>query len=519
MEKRPTLKLKLPSGRAFPIHPSDNPQPTATPSMSTPKIKLKFGGSKTPSIETPMSTKPTPAPSAKKTTQNGSTPKKRRKAENGEDQYELAQDAIAVEPKPKKLKVAIKVKKLKSNNPEAKAMVTKPRFVAKLKGKAPTREPGVGYDSEASDREDDPAIEEEIILRMQPGEDCEYLRKAIEERRFGLRKDGGADVHMKFLQKDGRRAAVVIRGRMYAASLVDLPCIVEGMKSWDKKGWWKSADICQMLLVLGRVKDENEAKIFPLPKEVEAATFQYAHGLTPPMYRVRKRRFRKRISNRTIEAVEDEVNRLLEADENCFEYVKNEIVDLAEEAEEDSEASEDDDNARHLLDNAGLEEAEYDDEDAEGEYEEVSYINGNGEADAEGDFDAMDELQMELEKHLAEEGSEALSFEVNGDGSGMGESSAVVTPAAQIQSADDTSGDEDDGDEEDDVDDDDLKEQQQVLAQQREEIADLEAAIRTQTIELERQTNPILKQKVMKKIQSLKADLQLKKEAIGEGDD
>jgi TATA-binding protein-associated factor Taf7 len=33
---------------------------------------------------------------------------------------------------------------------------------------------------------------------------------------------------------------------------VDLPCIVEGMKSWDRRGWYKSADICQMLLVLGR---------------------------------------------------------------------------------------------------------------------------------------------------------------------------------------------------------------------------------------------------------------------------
>jgi transcription initiation factor TFIID subunit 7 len=93
---------------------------------------------------------------------------------------------------------------------------------------------------------------------MEPGEDCEYLRKAVEERRFGLKKDGGVDVGMKFLQKDGRRAVVFIQGRIYAASLVDLPCIIEGMKSWDKKGWWKSADICQMLLVLGKVNSEED---------------------------------------------------------------------------------------------------------------------------------------------------------------------------------------------------------------------------------------------------------------------
>jgi transcription initiation factor TFIID subunit 7 len=31
------------------------------------------------------------------------------------------------------------------------------------------------------------------------------------------------------------------------------------MKSWDRRGWYKSADICQMLLVLGRVNSDQEA--------------------------------------------------------------------------------------------------------------------------------------------------------------------------------------------------------------------------------------------------------------------
>src|ERR1700733_6159071 len=41
---------------------------------------------------------------------------------------------------------------------------------------------GLGYDSEASDREDDPAIEEQIILRCRPGEDAEYLRGCLERK-------------------------------------------------------------------------------------------------------------------------------------------------------------------------------------------------------------------------------------------------------------------------------------------------------------------------------------------------
>ena len=41
---------------------------------------------------------------------------------------------------------------------------------------------GLGYDSQASDREDDPAIEEQIILRCRPGEDAAYLRQCLERK-------------------------------------------------------------------------------------------------------------------------------------------------------------------------------------------------------------------------------------------------------------------------------------------------------------------------------------------------
>src|SRR5262245_11755695 len=44
------------------------------------------------------------------------------------------------------------------------------------------RDVGLGYDSEASDREDDPAIEEQIVVRCRPGEDAEYLRQCLDNK-------------------------------------------------------------------------------------------------------------------------------------------------------------------------------------------------------------------------------------------------------------------------------------------------------------------------------------------------
>src|SRR5437667_1428138 len=50
---------------------------------------------------------------------------------------------------------------------------------------------GLGYDSEASDREDDPAIEEQIILRCRPGADTEYLKTCLDKKEI-------PDVMIKF---------------------------------------------------------------------------------------------------------------------------------------------------------------------------------------------------------------------------------------------------------------------------------------------------------------------------------
>ncbi|EFR02314.1 transcription initiation factor TFIID subunit 7 [Nannizzia gypsea CBS 118893] len=520
MAGRRILKLTIGKKAAQPSQPSQSaPQPSQKsptpprPSASStpapaPKLKLKLG-LKLP-VQKPEQ-KPTPAKPKKpaktsKETPTSSSSKKRPRDTAADTNGKASRGAAAAEGAP--------VKRFK--------LTTKPKQPTALriknKGAPPVRPRGAGYDSEASDTEIDPALEEEFILRMEPGEDCEYLRKAIEEKRFGPRALGGADVSFKSLTRDGRRAIVTIRGNIYAAALVDLPAIIEGLKSWDKRGWYKAADICQMLLVLGKVKTEEEAHSYPLPKDVDPATFQYAHGLTPPLRWVRKRRFRKRISNRTIEAVELEVARLLKEDLAAIKPPDFEIMDQNQYARE-SQGEQD-----------GFE--EYDDEqDAEGEFfdESLQYEEQQYEEPLEMDDDLAAEMEAELAAH-ADAGSVPASAtpDVSHTGDDIQEPDTESyldvgtpqTPQTPLQAQAESSGDEDESgmsaaeDANDDLDEDAL-EQQHQLQEQLEEIAELEADVEAETRRWEGMNNPILKNKLGKRVQNLRQALELKKVSLG----
>ena len=501
---RPALKLKLSSLSTEPtaIEPS--------PASGAKKLTIKFGSISSAKPTTPVEA---PAPAAKKEKKprkpktakapaNGASPstgsKKRTKALQEEDDDN---DDVVELTKPQ-----IKRLKLTSKGP-----VT-PIIRAKLKGKPPPRPLGVGYDSESSDREVDPAIEEEFILRMAPGEDCDYLRKAIEDKNLGLpRREGGADVSIRFFNRDGRKAVISIKGRHYAATMVDLPCVIEGMKSWDRRGWWKSADICQMLFVTGQVDTEDMALTASLPPQTDPKTYQYPHGLTPPMHFVRKRRFRKRISNKTIEAVEDEVERLLAEDATCEPGTSRyEMLDLDRMTRENS-VTQSDQGGFNMLGNAGMQDAEYD-QDAEGEIDDTGYFD---------DYDQEDgkDLEADLEKAMRMDNENdipsATTTATTPATAGPGGLNGVPTPSAAGETGDETS-DEDAEDEEapEEIDEDAL-ERQRELQRQKEEIADLENAIKNETVKLERLTNVHLREKLVLKIRSLRADLDLKRGAAG----
>ncbi len=428
------------------------------------------------------------------------------------------------------------INKLKLGGPRRQSTArVKALTTHNVRREIPKRETGVGYDSEDSEREEDPAIQQGLILRMQPGEDADLLRTAIAEGRVGLKEQGGVDVSIRFVTADLRRALVKVKGRMYAAALVDLPCIVESMKSWDKKGWWKVADVCQMLLVLGPVQTEAQIRDFPLPREVNKETMQYAHGLTPPMHYVRKRRFRKRVSHRQLENVEEEVERLMKEDylwEQQHGKITHQEYSLAQWERMQYEP-----------------EQPYDtDADAEGEYvdDTMGYEDGYEETPQEDEVDAA-ALEAQIAEEMANDHVEeapavndpisespvnmvdqaAASFA--GTEHPMADDSAAETPAqtpfAETQepmTQDEQSSDEDDDSDQDDdeedspeVVDEDAAEKAAVRAQQLEEVADLEREIVAVKAKANAMANQLLKKRELDKLGKLEGDLKMKLSAFG----
>jgi transcription initiation factor TFIID subunit 7 len=138
-----------------------------------------------------------------------------------------------------------------------------PKLKLKLSEKAAAQAPGMSflgpYDRELDSDDEDLAFEEQFILRMPAGDDCERLRKMVAAREVS------GDVWFKFKGKtclivsprscltlwvDSRRAVFHIGNSTYSAKLVDLPCIIESQKTLDNKQMFKVADICQVTLPL-----------------------------------------------------------------------------------------------------------------------------------------------------------------------------------------------------------------------------------------------------------------------------
>ncbi|KAJ9643268.1 hypothetical protein H2204_002164 [Knufia peltigerae] len=526
--QRPQLKLKL-SKPQIPQAGSQPPvqTPVPTSAIRTPSIKLKLGGPSAGSTSTP---KPPPSSTISVSTPASSSQKKRKRPSKAAAESEDELTAPPTKPKPTAIpKLTLKTPSIPAG-PSKHATATTVKL--KAKGKIPKRPIGVGYDSELEEKENDPMIHEGFILRMQPGPDCDYLRKAIEDGTVHLpRSKNGADVKMRMLDTLGRRGIMIIRGNQYAITMVDLPCIVEGMKSWDKKGWIKSIDVCQMLLVLGRCHTDEEARNYPLPEDVDPKNYQYAHGLTAPMKWVRKRRFARTKRTRVddIESVERRVKALLEADKAAT-LVRYQLLDHDPRLDEERYSS-------------GLGE----DEDAEAEEDEepedyFAFQNGHHAPAFETPMltetpvqDIGQDEVDEFERMFADDDAPGPSASAQTQSTTLhppegGDSSFPVTstsasPSATVAhtpaSAVDQSSDDDDdegGDEDGDLDDAD-KEGDDNLQQVKDRIEDMQQKIAEQTELLKKTPSAILKKKLARKIQDLKDDVFLMKKNAGLGGD
>ena len=158
-------------------------------------------------------------------------------------------------------------------------------------------------------------LEAQFILRL-PSDHAELLREEIDKERL---RD-----HLRIeILGDNRHATVKFHDTSFSAKLMTLPSITESWKTLDRKSFWKTADICQLLVCRDEdapesTSDEDESKFTDPYKKQQAIAkkFQHPHGLTPPLKNVKKKRFRKTAKKKYIEApeVEKEVKRLLRAD-------------------------------------------------------------------------------------------------------------------------------------------------------------------------------------------------------------
>ena len=187
-------------------------------------------------------------------------------------------------------------------------------------------------------------LEKQFILRL-PEEPAQALRHALQAGASNVKErltiqlepetETANDQQQQQQQQQQqpsrylRKGQVKFDGWNMSAKLMDLPTIIESQKTIDKKTFYKTADICQILVC----RDGEEDVVEPEVTEPEAdkkkadKKYQFNHGLCPPLKNCRKRRFRKTLKKKFVEApeIEKEVKRLLRVDNEAVE-VKYELL-------------------------------------------------------------------------------------------------------------------------------------------------------------------------------------------------
>lgn len=136
------------------------------------------------------------------------------------------------------------------------------------------------------------------------------------------------------LDQDLRYGEIRLDDQLLYAKIVDLPTVVESYKTIDNKSFYKSADICQILICKEEPEDETEKESPNKNKKKDPnkvdKKYLWPHGITPPCKNVRKRRFRKTLKKKNIETpeIEKEVKHLLRIDNEAvrveFEIINEE---------------------------------------------------------------------------------------------------------------------------------------------------------------------------------------------------
>ncbi|XP_012294325.1 transcription initiation factor TFIID subunit 7-like [Aotus nancymaae] len=152
-----------------------------------------------------------------------------------------------------------------------------------------------GKDMSKSQNEVPDEIESQFILRLPP-EHAYTVRNLIRSQSVDIKDKLKID-----LPSNRRHAVVEVEGVQLAAKLIDLPCVIECLKTDDKKTFYKTADISQMLVCtadgdLHSSPEEPTASTDPnvIRKNESESKEEGVTGVTPPLKNVKKKRFQKR---------------------------------------------------------------------------------------------------------------------------------------------------------------------------------------------------------------------------------
>lgn len=146
------------------------------------------------------------------------------------------------------------------------------------------------------------------------------------------------------LDQDLRYGEVRFDDQLLYAKIVDLPTVMESYKTIDNKSFYKSADICQLLICKEEPEDETEKESPNKNKKKDPnkvdKKYLWPHGITPPCKNVRKRRFRKTLKKKNVETpeIEKEVKHLLRIDNEAVR-VDYEIINEEDKPSDDLDQS------------------------------------------------------------------------------------------------------------------------------------------------------------------------------------
>jgi len=105
----------------------------------------------------------------------------------------------------------------------------------------------IGGERKAEEADDLPEItdnmlEDQYVLRLPPAL-AQRIREDIAKAKEG--KEVTSEVFFS-IAEDCRKASFSYNGEVYPATLVDLPCVLEAQKTYDKRFYYKAGDIGQV---------------------------------------------------------------------------------------------------------------------------------------------------------------------------------------------------------------------------------------------------------------------------------